>query len=295
MLKKTFTFFMAALFFVFFIETAFAEKIDFIKGDKLQVVFSVERLENIAGVSVELDYNDVYLKVTDANCSVGGSAVNLNYDGVVRWNFISYDGISFDGEDVAVVEFEVLRTGTGADLGIVYNCEEIFDIKSESPEGDLNDYVKAKIVFGNDEFFLPIMHDETMSSDTVSEVYEDNSSIASDTDSSLKSESTNIKTDNNGQDDAHSSVSSAQTSSQRSKTESVSNTSSKAVGSQTYSSAVPAQTNVKRDISSNLADTPNGSTVDTSDYTFVISVFLGVSMVFSLAIILVVSRKKRRC
>lgn len=152
MTKKIVCILLSVVFSVLCAVTAFAIEDIMLVGDEVRLVFSIGSVRNVAGVSVEAIYNSEYLTAENIVCNVGGNESNIANLGEVKWNFLVYNGVDFNNDDVAVVTFKVLKRCTVKDLGIEYNCSECFNSDLQKISDNPNSLFTVRAVHSDIEY-----------------------------------------------------------------------------------------------------------------------------------------------
>lgn len=97
-------------------------------GDKVQCIFTMAECENVAGIAADSYYSTEYLELTeDVEFIVFGQGLaNPANPGLIKWNTMINGGTSFNNDDVVVETFTALKDCSQDDLGLSFNCTEIF-------------------------------------------------------------------------------------------------------------------------------------------------------------------------
>lgn len=141
MRKKLIPAFMAVLIAALTVFPAFSANAETAlrKGDTVKYTFTVGECPNVAGISVESYYDPEYLTLSeDPEFLISGQGMlNTNLTGKLRWNTMISGGRAFSDEDILVETFTVNRACTLDDVGLSFECLEIFDHDTMLLSGDL--------------------------------------------------------------------------------------------------------------------------------------------------------------
>lgn len=149
-----------------------ADEVGLKAGDTVEVTFSIGAAENVSGASAEVIYNQNLLQPSDSKTYGVDGFVNTNNAGEVRWNFLVYEGMSFHGEKVVSVYFDVLQDCKMKDLRLGYRCNELFDTSTRPIAEDLNNLVITRLVYKDKEYPVGVIIVSSDGSKTLSEVPE---------------------------------------------------------------------------------------------------------------------------
>lgn len=154
MTKKIVIVLFTVMFFVFGAVNVFASENIISSGDEVRLVYTIEDVRNVAGVSFETVYNSEYLKAENIVCTVSGSESNIANLGEIKWNFLVYSGMDFNGDDVVTVTFKVLKPCTIDDLGIKYNCSECFNPDLQKISDNPNSLFSVRAIYNDREYVV---------------------------------------------------------------------------------------------------------------------------------------------
>ena len=146
-------------------------------GDEVKLIFTIENVQNVSGVSMLSFYNSEYLSAKNIICNGGSSENYMGKSGEVRWSFIVYSGRDFDSEEIAVVTFEAIKPCTVDLLNFSYRCDEMFDTDVKPISDNPNSFFTVKAVHNGVEYSVD---EEGISTDTATD-YDKDSDTSTDT------------------------------------------------------------------------------------------------------------------
>ncbi len=129
MWKKLLSVFAAAMIAAVCLPMSAAAEETLYKGDTVMYIFTVGECPNIAGISVDAFYSPDHLSLNgEPEFLIGSQGLtNINNPGKLKWNTMLSGGRAFNGEDILIAKFTVLKKCSVDDIGLSYECIELFN------------------------------------------------------------------------------------------------------------------------------------------------------------------------